>query len=75
MHAIRAEKHELKDVYVPVPGLCSRPTPPAKAQSKKKPSSEGDAESDAQTEAAEDWDCRIESLFEWVGMACLGSQR
>ncbi|KJA23551.1 hypothetical protein HYPSUDRAFT_137715 [Hypholoma sublateritium FD-334 SS-4] len=74
-HAVRAEKRELKDVYVPVLGLCARPTPPAKAQSKKKPGLEGDAESDVQMEAAEDWDCRVESLFEWVGMACLGSQR
>ena len=74
-HVVRAEKRELKDVYVPVPSLCTRPTLPVKTQSKKKPGPEGDAEFDAQTEAVDDWDCRMETLFEWVGMACLGSQR
>lgn len=74
-HVVRVEKRELKDIYVPVPSLCTRPTPPLKTQSKKKLGTEGDAEFDAQTEAVEDWDCRMETLFEWVGMACLGSQR
>ena len=26
-------------------------------------------------ESTEDWDERMSDLFEWVGMACLGSQR
>jgi ribonuclease P/MRP protein subunit RPP40 len=26
-------------------------------------------------ESTEDWDERMGDLFEWVGMACLGSQR
>lgn len=58
-------------MFVPEPGLRVRPSPPAKGQPKNNP----DLDVDALTEAVEDWDLRTESLFEWIGMACLGAQR
>ena len=64
-------KYELKDVLAPEPRLCARPSPPTKAQSKTK----SDVDVDALTESADDWDRRVETLFEWVGLAALGAQR
>ena len=57
----------MSDVHIPTPSLSPRPVP---QKSKGSKSAENDED-----DALEDWNIHIESLFEWVGMACLGAQR
>lgn len=59
IHQVQPLTHMMNDIYIPRPHLKPRPTTKQR----------GDAE------AAEDWDEEISELFEWAGMACLGSQR
>jgi ribonuclease P/MRP protein subunit RPP40 len=58
---VRCEKTELKDVHVPLALLSNQPHVKSRKESS--------------MEEAEDWNLKIGELFEWVGMACLGSQR
>ncbi|KAF9485445.1 hypothetical protein BDN70DRAFT_910091 [Pholiota conissans] len=64
-HIVQCTKNELQDVHVPVPSLSSQPPLPTKAKIK----------DDDVAEKADDWRRQTQSLFEWVGMACLGAQR
>ncbi|KIM44470.1 hypothetical protein M413DRAFT_67558 [Hebeloma cylindrosporum] len=57
---------ERKDVHVPIPGLSPRPEPVPLGSNRV--SVDGD-------EGLVDWDDRVQNLFEWIGMACLGAQR
>ena len=68
MRRVRCEKRELKDVHVPskLPTWTLSSQPHVKSTTKKTIEEE---------EALEDWNREIGELFEWVGMACLGSQR
>ena len=68
MRRVRCEKMELKDVHVPskLPTRTFSSQPHVKSTTKKSVEEE---------EAMEDWNREIGELFEWVGMACLGSQR
>ena len=67
---VKCEKKELKDVHVPLfelPGPTSTSSQPhVKSTTKKTVEDE---------EALEDHSRKIGELFEWIGMACLGSQR
>jgi len=65
MHQVRCERRELKDVHVPLPTRTLSSQPHVKSTKK----------SVEEEEALEDWNSKIGKLFEWVGMACLGSQR
>jgi len=65
---VQCKKRELKDVHVPIPRLSSRPEPA--------PTPRGsDRDLEDTEEGLVEWDDRVQSLFEWVGMACLGAQR
>lgn len=68
MRQVRCEKKELKDVHVPskLPTWTLSNQPHVKSTTKKSVEEE---------EALEDWNREIGELFEWLGMACLGSQR
>ena len=67
MRQVRCEKIELKDVHVPLFELPTSSQPHLKLTRTKK--------SVEEEEALEDWNREIGELFEWLGMACLGSQR
>ena len=72
MRQVRCKKTELKDVHVPEFNLKLLPTWTqgqlhVKLTTKKK--------SVEEEEVLEDRNRRIGELFEWLGMACLGSQR
>jgi hypothetical protein len=71
MRQVSCEKKELKNVHVPLFELSSTWTlssqPHVKSTRTKKKVEE--------EEALEDRNRKIGELFEWVGMACLGSQR
>jgi hypothetical protein len=71
MRQVSCEKKELKNVHVPLFELSSTWTlssqPHVKSTRTKKTVEE--------EEALEDRNRKIGELFEWVGMACLGSQR
>jgi hypothetical protein len=71
-HRVLCTKNNLQDVHVPILSLSPRPSPTNRKmhQSKKGLTAQNDL-----TEALDDWNRRTESLFEWVGMACLGAQR
>lgn len=66
---VQCTAREFKDLVVPIPTLRPRPDNPSNQRQKSK------ASSAEREEAQEDWDIEIQSLFEWVGMACLGAQR
>ena len=72
----------MKDVHVPVPSLALQPNP--RPSSRKRKVDDLDSEiadskdpedSQIQKDVMNDWNAHIVSLFEWVGMACLGAQR
>lgn len=65
MRQVGCERTELKDVHVPSPTRTLSSRPHVKSTKK----------SIEEEEALEDWNREIGQLFEWVGMACLGSQR
>lgn len=65
MRQVRCERTELKDVHVPLPIQILSSQPRLKPTKR----------SIEEEEALEDWNRRTADLFEWVGMACLGSQR
>ena len=75
MRQVRCDKTELKDVHVPffelpptwTRTLSSHHQPHVKLATTKK--------SVEEEEALEDRNRKIGELFEWLGMACLGSQR
>ncbi|PPQ68410.1 hypothetical protein CVT26_006082 [Gymnopilus dilepis] len=67
-HKVQCKKRQMPDVHIPTPSLSPRPLPQSKSKGSK--SAENDED-----DALEDWNLHIESLFEWVGMACLGAQR
>ncbi|KAF8202501.1 ribonuclease P 40kDa subunit-domain-containing protein [Pholiota molesta] len=71
-HRVQCTKNDLQDVHVPILSLSPRPSPTDRKmhQSKKGLTAQNDL-----AEALDDWNRRTESLFEWVGMACLGAQR
>ncbi|KAF8967763.1 ribonuclease P 40kDa subunit-domain-containing protein [Flammula alnicola] len=69
LHRVQCKKKELQDLYVPVPSLSPPPETSLKAKSKKGSVAEHDEE------ILDDWNRRVESLFEWIGMAGLGAQR
>lgn len=48
----------LRDVHIPKPVICARPTAEPKDST-----------------AADEWDEDVGELFEWAGLACLGSER
>lgn len=54
-----------------VPTLSLRPRPEGLSKRKSK----GQTIREENDDLLEDWDLRVESLFEWIGMACLGAQR
>ncbi|PPQ78681.1 hypothetical protein CVT25_010702 [Psilocybe cyanescens] len=57
--------------YMHVPTLSLRPRPEGLSKRKSK----GQTIREENDDLLEDWDLRVESLFEWIGMACLGAQR
>ncbi|KAF8159424.1 ribonuclease P 40kDa subunit-domain-containing protein [Crassisporium funariophilum] len=66
---IRCERKELQDVHVPVPALATN-SPPTSTSSK------ANSKKVLQTDdAIDEWNHRMEALFEWIGMACLSAQR
>ncbi|KAH9479337.1 hypothetical protein JR316_0007927 [Psilocybe cubensis] len=67
---VQCEVQEFKDILVPTPSLSVRPE-----KSSTQRSSGGQPTRDEIEDMIEDWDLRTQSLFEWVGMACLGAQR
>ncbi|KDR80766.1 hypothetical protein GALMADRAFT_264719 [Galerina marginata CBS 339.88] len=69
LHRVQCKKKELQDVHLPVPSLSSREDLPSSSRSEPKGKSKDDED------LLDDWNRRIGSLFEWVGMACLGAQR
>ncbi|CAA7269226.1 unnamed protein product [Cyclocybe aegerita] len=64
---VLCQKKELLDVHIPVLSLASPPQPP--------PSKVESEQQFDHAEAHEDWSRRVQSLFEWAGMAALGAQR
>ena len=66
MRQVRCEKTELKNVHVPLFELPTLSQPHLKLTTKKSVEEE---------EALQDRNRKIGELFEWLGMACLGSQR
>ena len=67
VHRVQCKTRELKNVHVPIPELSPRPEPT--------PILSGSNCSLEDSEGLVDWDDRVQSLFEWIGMACLGAQR
>jgi len=66
MRQVKCERRELRDVHVPLPTGTLVSSQPVLKSTKRSVEEE---------EALEDWNHKIAELFEWVGMACLGSQR
>ncbi|KAH0583011.1 hypothetical protein H2248_010900 [Termitomyces sp. 'cryptogamus'] len=59
------------DVHIPLPSLRHHPST---SQTKAQPSI-SDGQQPANDDDVEDWNLEMAELFEWVGMASLGSQR
>lgn len=72
MRQIRCKKTELKDVLVPFD--LKLPTWTLSKQ-QLAPHVKSTTKKSVKEEALEDRNRKIEELFEWLGMACLGSQR
>ena len=72
MRQIRCKKTELKDVLVPFD--LKLPTWTLSKQ-QLEPHVKSTTKKSVKEEALEDRNRKIEELFEWLGMACLGSQR
>ncbi|KAF8874453.1 ribonuclease P 40kDa subunit-domain-containing protein [Gymnopilus junonius] len=71
IRTVQCTKRQQQDVHIPQPCLSPRPdTSSSNSSSKKSKLTENKKE-----DMLEDWNRRTESLFEWVGMACLGAQR
>jgi len=68
VHQVQCKTRELKNVHVPVPGLSPRPEPNLILRGSNRVLEDSE-------EGLLDWDDRVQSLFEWIGMACLGAQR
>ena len=68
VHQVQCKTRELKNVHVPVPGLSPRPEPTLILRGSNRVLEDSE-------EGLLDWDDRVQSLFEWIGMACLGAQR
>ena len=74
MRRVRCEKKELKDVHVPL-SFRVELHPTSKSQPHVKSTTTTKKKSVEEEEALEDLNRKIGELFEWIGMACLGSQR
>ncbi|GLB41658.1 putative ribonuclease P 40kDa (Rpp40) subunit [Lyophyllum shimeji] len=68
---VHCQMTKFDDVHIPVPSLRQHPSAP---QSRTSASPAARAAGDEEDEV-EDWNTEMAALFEWVGMACLGSQR
>ncbi|THH15229.1 hypothetical protein EW146_g5215 [Bondarzewia mesenterica] len=73
-HEVEPTVRRLSDVRIPTPDLSPRPESHQKSVKKRKISTDLHG-NENHNDALDDWMEQMTSLFEWVGMAALGSQR